>query len=183
MRKDITEVIDDIKYHSDSLTDLDRLPVIQLKVILAKINKLTEKTTILLHYIEKKSQDPKPTPQEELKPAPPVQAAPVIDVIEEVEDSTTKDTVQEVEEKSFDEETLTDLMSAIGINEKYLFASTLFNGNMEAFKSNIAAINDLISLEDANTYLEVLKQKYNWEDENKVVKEFYQLIQRRYESF
>ena len=54
MRRSITALIDDIKYHSDSLTDLERLPVIQLKVILAKINKLNEKTTILLHYIEKK---------------------------------------------------------------------------------------------------------------------------------
>jgi len=190
LRKEITVIIDDIKYHSDSLTELERLPVIQLKVILAKINKLNEKTTILLHYVEMQSQDSSNTSASENDAKSSADKKHNIDT--ETNEAVEKEKIDPVEEaiKVNDkkvveeigrEKTMPDLMSAIGINEKYLYASELFEGNMEVFKSTVAAINEISSLEDANKYLDALSQKFKWDDENKAVIEFSQFIQRRFE--
>ena len=185
MRRNITALIDDVKYHSDSLTDLERLPVIQLKVILAKINKLTEKTTILLHYIELQGklsdvqnqeieklaaetiaaipEDQVPPPAEEIKP--PVVESPVSqpDLPEEKPVSTEPKKSgkgQNIEEK-LKKMVIRDLMSAIGINEKYLFASVLFKGNTETFFKCIEHINKLSTSDELNTYLEELQKTYS----------------------
>jgi hypothetical protein len=206
MRRDITALIDDVKYHSDSLTDLERLPVIQLKVILAKINKLTEKTTILLHYIELQGKlseahkaDSSATKQEvitpepiiekplvadetketapelpEIKPEAPEEKPPIVELKKPVK-------TQNIEEK-LKKIVIRDLMSAIGINEKYLFASVLFKGNTETFFKSIEQINQLVSAAELNAYLEGLKKTYSWDMENDTVKNFMELVLRKFDQ-
>lgn len=186
MRKDITDLIDDIKYKSDSLTDLDRLPVIQLNVILAKINTLTKKTTILLHYIEKQGEDQKKIKfsqkskesiKEELFKEEP--SIPSIDikvnpiVTDELEPN---DNIEEPLKKAV----VKDLTSAIGINEKYLFASELFNGKIDTFTDAIKDLSAIESLDQAKSYLDNLANQYQWDLENETVVLFKDLVERRY---
>lgn len=225
MRKEITSIIDDIKYHSDSLTDLERLPVLQLKVILAKINKLNEKTTILLHYIElasRRQEDtavaeelleelaeatsqvteaiPVPEPvQEEIAPEPAPREEPEAEMVAAPEvEAPTPEPVQEVAQETVTSDNsasqpakeavadklhrmvVTDLNSAIGINERYLYANQLFNNDMKLYNSAITDLNNCAHYQDAESLLTQYAETYQWDDENMHVQEFRQLIERRY---
>lgn len=52
MRKNLTDLIDEVKAHSDRLTDWKVLPVLEVNVFLAKVNKLYEQTVVLKTYID-----------------------------------------------------------------------------------------------------------------------------------
>lgn len=73
-----------------------------------------------------------------------------------------------------------DILSSIGLNERYLYANDLFDGEMDIFKSEIQIINDFDSLSEAMEYWDNLKDKYNWELENTLVQALETLIERRY---
>jgi len=187
MREDITDLIDDIKYKSDDLTDLDRLPIIQLNVILAKINTLTKKTTILLHYVEKQGEDQKKIKfsqkKEELVVEKPVSEEPLIPPTEiealvpepEVEKTETDDLETRLKQIA-----VKDLSTAIGINEKYLFASELFNGKINVFTEAINGLNCLESLDQAVSYLNDLATEHQWDLENETVVTFRGIVEGRY---
>lgn len=188
MRRNITALIDNIKYHSDSLTDLERLPVIQLKVILAKINKLTEKSTILLHYIEKQGRLSDLETDSDSKVIP-----------ESISEENTMDLSQQNEnivqeheskfkgvkksESGFNEFIVTDLFSAIGINEKYLFSGVLFSGNTERFIESVQNLNKMDQLAEVEKYIEELSKELNWDHENETVQNFISLIERKFDQF
>lgn len=197
MRKDITNLIDDIKYTSDSLTDLDRLPVIQLNVILAKINLLTKKTTILLHYVEKHGEEQKKirfssekeSPVEDVTPIPEVEKdTPVEDntAVPEVEMETVKSETNGENSNSGNVEdrlkqiTIKDLTTAIGINEKYLFASELFEGKIESFTEAVMSLNAFESFDQAKNFMNNLANQYKWDPENESVISFTDLVARRF---
>lgn len=188
MRRNITALIDDIKYHSDSLTDLERLPVIQLKVILAKINKLTEKSTILLHYIEKQGK------LSDLKTE---------DSSETISESLSEENIEEFKEQSeisaqenefehkkikksepeLNELIVTDLFAAIGINEKYLFSGVLFSGNTERFIESVQNLNKMNQLSEVEKYLDELSKELKWDHENETVQNFISLVERKFDQF
>jgi hypothetical protein len=192
MRKDITTLIDDIKYQSDSLSDLDRLPIIQLNVLLAKMNMLTRKTTILHHYVELECEKQKilrnedqintevddvPAQTEEVESAPMQQL---------VEPEAVKPQAREEKKKQGNVEdrlkqiAIVDLTTAIGINEKYLLASELFGGNIETYKEAILRLNSFESWEQAKVFLDELSVKFKWDQENELVLNFRNLVERRY---
>ncbi len=76
---------------------------------------------------------------------------------------------------------VSNLKSAIGINQKFLFISTLFDDDKEGYNGAIEKLNSFNSFLDADEYVQnVLKQRYTWQMKNPVVKEFLALIQRRY---
>ena len=192
MRKDITTLIDDVKYQSDSLTDLDRLPVIQLNVFLAKINMITRKTTILLHYLEMESEKQKNIRQEkqnakvvedipsntsEKEVAPHVTSIEPDPIKLEVKEEDKK--IDNVEDK-LKQIAIVDLITAIGINEKYLFASELFEGNIELYSQAVVGLNALESLDQAMLFLDELAKQYKWDQENESVLRFRDLVERRY---
>ena len=179
MRKDITKVIDDIKYHSDSLTPLERLPIIQLNVLLAKIHKLNDKVSVLLHLVEEASAEQKEITSdtsiegdfsngEESKP---MQA-------ENPQAAENKESV-DISEKL--KRMLThDLNQAIGINEKFLYAHELFDADMDAFKKSIEELNKLEELSDAITYLQELQSTYSWDLNSEQVKSFQLLVEAKF---
>jgi hypothetical protein len=53
LREEITNLIDNIKERSDSLTGTDRIPQLELEMILNKIKKLYEKSIIFNHVYQK----------------------------------------------------------------------------------------------------------------------------------
>jgi hypothetical protein len=52
IRKEITQLIDNIKEHSDYISDFERIPQVELDIIIAKIRKLHERTIIFNHEYE-----------------------------------------------------------------------------------------------------------------------------------
>jgi hypothetical protein len=76
---------------------------------------------------------------------------------------------------------IADLISAIGLNERYLYANDLFEGDMDEFKNSINALNDSENREVAIQYFDVkLSEKYHWKQNDPLVKALRNLVLRRF---
>ncbi len=76
---------------------------------------------------------------------------------------------------------ISDLKSAIGINEKFQFINELFGGNYEDYNASIDLLNKCKSFTDAEIFIaENIFDKYTWEAENRNVADFMDLVERRF---
>lgn len=76
---------------------------------------------------------------------------------------------------------LHDIKKAIGINERFLYANVLFNGDMGAFSRAVEELNHLESIIDATRLMdEELSSKYHWDEEDETVVAFKTLVSRRF---
>jgi hypothetical protein len=74
-----------------------------------------------------------------------------------------------------------DLKKAIGLNERYLFINELFKGDETTYERSIKTINDFKIFAEAEYWIKrELKLKYAWSDGNETVKQFDQLVKRRF---
>mgnify|MGYP000660326934 FL=1 len=78
-------------------------------------------------------------------------------------------------------EPIKDLRSAIGINDKFQFIQELFGGDEKSFEVGIKTINAFKIFPEAQFYIKrELREKNNWDEESNIVKQFDQLIKRRF---
>ena len=78
-------------------------------------------------------------------------------------------------------EPIKDLRSAIGINDKFQFIQELFAGDEKSFEVGIKTINAFKIFPEAQFYIKrELREKNSWDEESNVVKQFDQLIKRRF---
>ena len=78
-------------------------------------------------------------------------------------------------------EPIKDLRSVIGINDKFQFIQELFGGDEKSFEVSIKTINAFKIFPEAQFYIKrELREKNNWDDESNVVKQFDQLVKRRF---
>jgi hypothetical protein len=83
------------------------------------------------------------------------------------------DTLQEIPVK--------DLKKAIGINDRFLFIKELFRGDEVMYERSIKTINSFSIYPEAEYWIKrELKLKLAWDDMNPAVKQFDQLIRRRF---
>ena len=76
---------------------------------------------------------------------------------------------------------INDLITAIGINQKFLFMNDLFEGERDEFHNSLSDLNKFDSFLDADNYIKNnLMVKYNWDMENTSVVRFMELVERRY---
>lgn len=76
---------------------------------------------------------------------------------------------------------ITDLKSAISINDKLLYIKELFNGYSLAYSEAIELLNRVKTLEEAQKFLNnSYATKNNWQDKQATADKFYALLQRRY---
>ncbi len=77
---------------------------------------------------------------------------------------------------------ISDIRKAIGINEKFIFARDLFNGNTPALESALESINKCADHAAAELFIaEGPAATYNWKSQNKFVRaDFMELVQRRF---
>jgi hypothetical protein len=76
---------------------------------------------------------------------------------------------------------ISDLKSAITLNDKMLYVKELFNGYSLAYSEAIDILNRAKSFEEAETFLKgSYATKNNWADKQPTVDKFYALLQRRY---
>ena len=83
------------------------------------------------------------------------------------------DTLQEVPIK--------DLKKGIGVNDRFLFIKELFRGDEVMYERSIKTINGFSIFPEAEYWIKrELKLKLGWNDSNEIVKQFDQLIRRRF---
>jgi chromosome segregation ATPase len=73
---------------------------------------------------------------------------------------------------------LTDIQSAIGINDQFLFIRELFDNNSTEYKSSINYIN---SRNDYNEIISHFNKSQKWDIEDGTVIQFFDLIKRKFE--
>jgi hypothetical protein len=76
---------------------------------------------------------------------------------------------------------ISDLKSAITLNDKMLYVRELFNGYSLAYSETIDILNRAKSFEEAEAFLKgSYATKNNWADKQATADKFYALLQRRY---
>jgi hypothetical protein len=74
-----------------------------------------------------------------------------------------------------------DLKAAIGVNDKFQFTATLFNGDEKAFEMAVKTINGFKIYAEAQFWIKSnLREQYNWDETAEVVKAFDLLVKRRF---
>lgn len=78
-------------------------------------------------------------------------------------------------------QSITDLKSAITLNDKLLFVKDLFNGYSLAYNEAIEILNRFKEMEEADTFLKKnYATKNNWDSKPQTAEKFYELLKRRY---
>lgn len=72
---------------------------------------------------------------------------------------------------------ISEIMSAIGLNDRIRYRAVLFNKDQELFVKTVGVLNDLKTFDDAVAYLQ---KEFSWDFENADVQEFMKLVARRY---
>lgn len=74
-----------------------------------------------------------------------------------------------------------DLRKAIGVNDRYVFVNELFRGDEAMYERSIKTIQNFSIYAEAEYWIKrELKIKIGWHDSHPVVKQFDQLIKRRF---
>lgn len=76
-----------------------------------------------------------------------------------------------------------DLRSAIGLNERAKFIRELFNGERQTYFDTVTSLNKMNNYKEALNYLEYeVKPVYQWENHQRAVEAFLELVYRRFLS-
>lgn len=76
-----------------------------------------------------------------------------------------------------------DLKKAIGINDRFQFIQELFKGDEAMYDRSIKTINGFENMAEAEFWMQrELKLKLGWSDEHPLVRQFDQLVRRRFSS-
>lgn len=74
-----------------------------------------------------------------------------------------------------------DLKKAISINERVVFLNDLFRGDVDMYERSLKTINNFRILPEAEYWIErELKIKLGWDENSPTVKQFNQLVKRRF---
>jgi hypothetical protein len=74
-----------------------------------------------------------------------------------------------------------DLRKAIGINDRFVYISELFRGDETMYERSIKTINSFSIWPEAEYWIRrELKVKLGWQDDHEIVKQFDQLVKRRF---
>lgn len=75
---------------------------------------------------------------------------------------------------------ITNIKSAIGINDKFQYLNDLFKGNVQDYNESLDALNNFSTLEQAEAHFNALRSKFGWDMENTSATGLYELVIRRY---
>jgi len=252
-REEIVALINNIKEHSDRLTHMPHMPLLEVSAILSKINRLHESTVVLKYLLateqhhedeefglsfskmelleeeelEEEDDDPLDATLEEdtesvddydddadqdddlvvdeesidlsaefEQGSVSATASETVVIQKEIEEISEESGIsskadineqyaEEVEDKSVSDQLkkqpISDLMAAIGLNERYLYANDLFGGDMEEFRKVIGHLNEFSDASEATEYFNSdLRKNYDWEEDNELAEALFQLMKRRF---
>ncbi len=75
---------------------------------------------------------------------------------------------------------ISDLKAALGINDKFLFINDLFAGDSERYNQAIEALNSMPGMDEANIHLNHLQQQNGWEKDSPALSKLRDFLRRRY---
>jgi hypothetical protein len=75
---------------------------------------------------------------------------------------------------------ISDMKSAISLNEKFQFINELFEGSSDRYSEAINLLNSCAGREDSGQLFADLKSRYNWDDQYIVYKKLHEFVIRRY---
>lgn len=79
------------------------------------------------------------------------------------------------------QEPIRDLKKAISINDRYQYINSLFGGDENAYDKSIKTINHFNIYSEAEYWIRrELSVKYGWEESDRLVQQFYDLVSRRF---
>lgn len=98
---------------------------------------------------------------------------------ESINEKLKKNKTELVEKLS--EGSIKDLKKGIGVNDRFLFINELFRGDEAMYERSIKTINNFSILAEAEYWIRrELKIKIGWKDSDPFVKQFDQLVRRRF---
>jgi hypothetical protein len=76
---------------------------------------------------------------------------------------------------------ISDLKSAISLNQKVLFINQLFNGDDKEFQKVVKFVNGCRNFSEAKFFLQSdVSKQFNWQEDNATVEEFMELVYRKF---
>ena len=76
---------------------------------------------------------------------------------------------------------ISDLKSAIALNQKIAFTNGLFGGDDKEFKKALTFLNNCTNFSEAKFYLQSeVSKRYGWDENNPLVEEFTELVYRKF---
>lgn len=262
-REEIVTLINNIKEHSDRLSNMPHMPLLEVSAILSKINRLHESTVVLKYLLAKEQHhedrefglrlphfdldDEEEEVEEEKTTSLTNDLEEDLDSIDEIDDeqdqeeneeedeeedfemdtfninpsqNSTSDheetssvkyptdvEIEEIERKSglssksdlneqyaeeqedrslseqLKKQPITDLLAAIGLNERYLYANDLFGGDIEEFRKVIRLLNEFDNEIEATRYFNgELRRTYGWDDDHELAEALFLLVKRRFQN-
>jgi hypothetical protein len=122
-----------------------------------------------------KFEEPAPQPQPDLTKTfvtPPVQQP-----VASVNDNVTTDNTLANKLRS---KPITNIKSAIGINDKFQYLNDLFKGSVQDYNESLDALNNFSTLGEAEAHFNQLRVKFGWDMENPSASGLYELVVRRH---
>ncbi len=80
----------------------------------------------------------------------------------------------------FENRTRSDLRTAIGVSEKFMFINDLFSGNLKEYTDFINQLNDMSTWETSKQLIEQTKQRKKWASASLAYTTLENMIQRRF---
>jgi len=126
--------------------------------------------------------EPKPTVEKPIKPIIPDTSVTILAEKLQMERSFLHDVLAQYSNtfdiaKKFQNSPISNIFTAIGINEKFLFIKELFNENAELFHSTIEKLNQANSFNEAIEYID---KNFTWNFESSTVHKLLELVRRRH---
>jgi len=81
--------------------------------------------------------------------------------------------------KKLEESPIADLKKNISLNQRFQFCKDLFKGNNQEYEVTLEKLNNT-NRDEAMRVLQTLKDKYSWNPDSMAVKDFTDLVNRRY---
>lgn len=133
---------------------------------------LPKDNTALIEEDEDETLKVIPQPKEEdVIEVIPMEPATIGEKLQQEEDHTLAAKLQHV----------TDLRTAIGMNDKFLFVNELFGGNMDKYTKTLENLNDLKTLNGALIYMNELRIELQWNSSNEAYQKLLNLVHRKFD--
>ena len=148
-----------------------------------EVKKEPVKESVVEVQKELPKEEPKPEPMVEVKPeVVEEKKAPVPEPVIIPETEKVPEPVQVVQTQQVAMPVIPKDVPKItvSINDKFRLINELFASNAHEYNIAIEQLNNVASKEEANAYLKGLKNIYNWDEENEMVKKIYTMNQKRF---
>ncbi len=178
IRKEIAELIDSIKQHSDEIGTQKRIPQIELELILSKIKRLYERSIVFnyLNTVDEANEEQVIIPRPFIKDTEPAPQPELEDVVEVF--SIPAPPISEHPFPSTSGTPKKDIKKLVGLNEKFQFTKELFGNDAAQYNSALDRINASDDKASLTVVLNELASERGWQPENKTADAFRRIAER-----